>query len=143
MKNINISPMKFYVLSFTWGLPMSLLGLIVCGVLMCFGCRPKRYGHCYYMAVGGKNWGGFELGWFFLTDKSERETTKMHELGHGYQNACQLGWLYPFFCLIGIVRYWLKRFGAGFDYYGWWFEGNASKIGAAVMNLREETEGEG
>lgn len=129
----NISPLKFYILSFTWGLPMSLLGLIVCGVLMCFGHKPKRYGHCYYMAIGSKNWGGLELGWFFLTDKSERTTTKRHELGHAYQNACQFGWVYPFLWCISIVRYWLKRFGAKFNYYAWWFEGRANEIGAEVM----------
>lgn len=137
----NIKRWQFYLLSFTWGLPMSIVGAIVCGVLMCFGYKPKRYGHCYYIAIG-ERWGGFEMGWFFLTDKSENEATKKHELGHGYQNALQLGWFCPIFSAISAVRYWRKRLGADFDYYAWWFEGHANKIGAEVMNnTAEESEG--
>lgn len=129
----NLKRWQFYILSFTWGLPMSLLGVIVCGVLMCFGYKPKRYGHCYYIAIG-ERWGGFEMGWFFLTDKVEHESTKNHELGHGYQNACQLGWLCPIFSIISAIRYWWNRLIKPIDYYGWWFEAQASAIGERVMN---------
>jgi hypothetical protein len=128
----NLKRWQFYLLSFTWGLPMSLMGLVVCAVLMCFGKRPKRYGHCYYMSIG-KSWGGLEFGWFFLTDGRSTEFIKRHELGHGYQNACILGWLYPIFWFIAIARYWLKRWGAKFNYYGWWLEDQANKIGQEVM----------
>ena len=129
----NISPMKFYVLSFTWGLPMSIVGAVVCGVLLCFGYKPKRYGHCCHIEIG-KGWGGLNLGWVFLTGKDASVSTKNHELGHAYQNACLLGWVFPFFTIISATRYWLKRFGAKFYYYKWWFEAQASKIGAEVMN---------
>lgn len=116
---------QFYLLSFTWGLPISLAGVIVCGILMCFGYKPKKFGHCYYIAIG-KNWGGFELGWFFLIDKRETEFLKQHETGHGYQNACLFGWFMPVLCVISAIRYWLQRFGVKLDYYAWWFEGDAS-----------------
>ena len=32
----------FYVLSFTWGIIMSLIGAIVFLVLMCIGYKPKK-----------------------------------------------------------------------------------------------------
>ena len=128
----NLKRWQFYLLSFTWGLPMSIAGCVVCGVLMCFGYKPKRYGHAYYIAIG-KNWGGCELGWFFLCSNPEREFTKKHELGHAYQNACTIGWLMPLFSIVSATRYWLKRFGVKIDYYAWWFEGEANKIGAEVM----------
>ena len=129
----NISTRKFYALSFTWGLPMSLIGLLVCGTLMCFGYKPKRYGNCFHIEIG-KSWGGLNLGWFFLTSKGASDRTKNHELGHGYQNACQLGWVFPIFTIISAARYWLKRFGVRLHYYGWWFEKQANEIGAEVMN---------
>ena len=123
---------QFYLLSFTWGLPMSLLGLIVFVALLCFGKRPRRFGHAYYMSIGRKPWGGLEFGWFFLVDGADNEFIKRHELGHGYQN-CVYGPIYPILWFIAIVRYWLKRWGAKFDYYGWWLEKEANKIGMEVM----------
>ena len=129
---LKINTRKFYVLSFTWGLPMSLIGLVVCGVLMCFGYKPKRYGNCFHIEIG-KGWGGVNFGWFFLTDKGASERTKNHELGHGYQNACLLGWAFPVFSIISAARYWLKRIGVKFSYYGWWFEKQANEIGAEVV----------
>lgn len=128
----NLKRWQFYLLSFTWGLPMSIAGCVVCGVLMCRGYKPQRYGHAYYIEIG-ENWGGLNLGWFFLTNKGASDRTKRHEIGHGYQNACTLGWAFPIFGIISAARYWLKRFGFRINYYAWWFESQANKIGAEVM----------
>lgn len=133
----NLKAWQFYLLSFTWGLPMSLLGCLVCGVLMCFGKRPKRYGHAFYIPIGGGGWGGLELGWFFLVDKYESEFIKNHELGHAYQSACILGWAYPIFWLIAIVRYWVHRFGVHLEYHKWWLERQANDIGSELMKGKE------
>ena len=35
----------FYVLSFTWGIIMSLIGAVVFLVLMCIGYKPEKYKH--------------------------------------------------------------------------------------------------
>lgn len=112
---------------------MSLVGAVVCGVLMCFGYKPKRYGHCYHIEIG-KNWGGVNLGWLFLTGEGASERTKNHEVGHAYQNACKLGWIFPVFGIISATRYWWDRLVKPIDYYGWWFEGQANEIGTMVMN---------
>lgn len=143
MKKPNMEQMKklsrkqFYLLSFTWGLPMSLVGVIVCLVLMMFGFKPKRYGHCYYIAIGN-GWGGLELGWLFLVSKTSGEYTYKHELGHGYQNACMFGWIMPIFSIISACRYWARRFGAKIDYYKWFFESQANEIGAYIMEGSED-----
>lgn len=132
----NMTALRFYALSFTWGLPMSMLGVLVCAVLMCAGFKPKRYGYCLCIEVG-KGWGGLELGWLFLTNKGAGAATKNHELGHAYQNACELGWSMPLFSIISATRYWLKRFGVKINYYAWWFESQASKIGNYIMQEDE------
>jgi len=132
MKHLN--KWQFYLLSFTWGLPLSLLGVIVCGVLVLCGYPVKRYGHCCYIAIG-KEWGGLELGWFYLISQPEHEFTKKHELGHAYQNACLYGWFMPILSLISAVRYWLLRFGVKLDYYAWWFEAKANEIGDRMMRF--------
>lgn len=99
----------FYLLSFTWGLPMTLIGCIVALVFVITGHKPKKYGYCFYFEVGN-NWGGLELGIVFLTDKTPSEHTKMHEHGHGLQN-CYFGFLMPFVvCIPSAYRYWLREF---------------------------------
>lgn len=127
-----MSAFQFYALSFTWGLPMSLIGLIVCTALMCVGFKPKRYGYCFCIEIG-RNWGGLELGWLFLCGNGSSEATKNHELGHAYQNAFVLGLAMPIFSIISATRYWLKNFGFKIDYYSWWFEKQASEIGSGIM----------
>lgn len=128
----NMNALRFYALSFTWGLPMSLLGCIVCAVLMCAGFKPKRYGHCFCIEIG-RSWGGLELGWLFLAHKGAGAAIKNHELGHAYQNACMLGLSMPIFSIISAARYWLKQWGVEIDYYGWWFESQANDIGNYIM----------
>lgn len=128
---------QFYLLSFTWGLPLSLAGVLVCGVLVLFGYHVKRYGHLYYIAIG-ESWGGLELGWFFLVSVPEKEAVRQHELGHGYQNACLFGFFMPVLCIISAVRYWIKQMGVEMDYYAWWFEAQASRIGKNVMEGETE-----
>lgn len=99
----------FYLLSFTWGLPMTLIGLLVALVLVITGHKPKKYGYCLHFEVG-EHWGGLELGVVFLTDKTPSTHTKNHEHGHGLQN-CFFGPLMPFIVSIpSAYRYWLREF---------------------------------
>lgn len=128
----NMTALRFYALSFTWGLPMSLIGCIVCLALMCAGFKPKRYGHCICIEIG-KGWGGVNLGWLLLSEKGGGASVKNHELGHAYQNACLLGWVMPIFSIISAIRYWYDRLFKRIDYYAWWFEADASEIGNYIM----------
>lgn len=104
-----ISKPLFYILSVTWGCIMTTIGAIVALVLLILGYRPKKWNYCYYFEVG-ENWGGIELGMFFITDKSSSIRTKNHEHGHGIQN-CYLGVFMPFVvCIPSAARYWLREF---------------------------------
>ena len=124
----------YYFLSFTWGLPLTLIGAIVAVCLMASGHKPKRWGGCIYFNVG-KNWGGLELGLFFLTDSRDSEHTKNHELGHSIQN-CKYGFMMPFIvCIPSAARYWYRelrdRRGLPNEtpYDAIWFEGEATELG--------------
>lgn len=127
----------FYILSFTWGLPMSLAGLLVAGVLMLAGYKPKRFHHLFYFEVG-ENWGGVELGCFFVVNKNPSLHIKQHEAGHGIQNIV-FGPLMPFIVSIpSAIRYWnreylyrtdRKKYYELPDYDSVWFEGQATRLG--------------
>ena len=129
----------FYILSWTWGLPMTLTGAIVALVLMMFGYKPKKYGYCYYFEIG-KYWGGIELGMFFLTEKNAPEYIKIHELGHSINNT----WFGPFMPILvsipSMIRYHYRHMREKIgkpcktDYYDIWFERIANECGEKFIN---------
>lgn len=134
-----MSKLKFYLLSFTWGLPMTLIGCVVALALLITGHKPKKYGYCLHFEVGN-NWGGLNLGIVFLTGKTPSIHTKMHEHGHGLQN-CYFGLLMPFvICIPSAVRYWYrelkyyrKRKTPPTKYDDIWFEADATKRGTEFI----------
>ena len=138
----------FYLLSFTWGLPMALIGCVVAAVLFLAGYRPKRWGHCWYFEVG-KGWGGVELGVFFITNERPSKRIRNHEFGHALQN-CVYGWLMPFLvCIPSAVRYWwreyqkrVKKADNLHEYDSIWFEGQATRWGTKYINEMGKGEGE-
>lgn len=124
----------FYILSFTWGLPMTLIGLIIGTFLIANGIKPQKYGACWHFEVGEK-WGGLNLGLVFLTESNPSVYTKNHELGHAIQN-CYFGFLMPFVVSIpSIIRYWYREYRSRISkpcttgYYTIWFEKYASLLG--------------
>ena len=126
----------FYIISFTWGGIMTVIGLVVLLVTLPFGKFGIYHGRIYKRI--GKNWGGLELGCFFLCDNSADEYILAHESGHGLQN-CLWGPLMPFvICIPSAIRYWYREFIWHFnkekfnklpDYDAIWFEGQATKWG--------------
>ena len=132
-----LSRKKFYLLSWTWGLPLNLLGGLVALCLLLLGYSPKRWDYCYYFEIG-HNWGGTELGMFFLTQKGSHPLIKCHEQGHGIQN-CYWGFLMPFVVSIpSAIRYWYRMIISWLDkeryrklapYDKAWFEGQATRLG--------------
>ena len=132
---------QFYSASWTWGIIMSLIGAIVIGAIKLYGLfthqafKLKKCGYCYYLNIG-KNWGGVELGMFFLCDNSNSESTMWHEHGHAIQN-CFWGPLFPFVIAIpSAIRYKyreLKYLKKGITpptkYDDIWFEGDATRTG--------------
>ena len=75
----------FYVLQFTWGLPVNLAGLLL--FLCCKGPRRERFHNSVVTYLPG-NRGGLSLGIFiFLSLQSENEQRRLrvHEYGHTVQ----------------------------------------------------------
>ena len=131
----------FYIISFTWGGIMTTIGLVVLLVTLPFGKFEIYHGRIYKRI--GKNWGGVELGCFFLCDKNAGEHTIAHECGHGIQN-CLWGPLMPFvICIPSAIRYWYREFIWHFnkekfnklpEYDAIWFEGQATKWGKKYVS---------
>ena len=125
----------YYLLQFTWGIVMNTIGIIVFLILICCGKKVKRFHNNFYIVIG-KNWGGVELGCFFLIDSSESKHTKYHESGHAIQNII-FGPLFPFIVAIpSAIRYWYRHFKydkqgkrAPTAYDSIWFEGQATDFG--------------
>lgn len=132
----------YYILNYTWGLLMTLIGWIVLGFAHLF-LRKKiissgKFGPCHYIIIGN-NWGGLSIGTsVFIADKMTSDWTqhvKEHECGHSFQNAI-LGPLAIFLVFIpSVIRYWYDYIkGLNKDYDAIWFEGGASTVGNFYYN---------
>lgn len=140
-----INPLFYYLLSFTWGLPMTFVGSVVASVLVLAGYKPKRYAYSLYFEVG-RHWGGVNLGTVFVCQKNASIETKTHEQGHGVQN-CYFGPLMPFVvCIPSAIRYWYRCFIEHYNpkkykslpgYYSIWFEKQANSLGNDLIKYLE------
>lgn len=136
-----MSKKLFYLLSFTWGLLYSMVGILAAIILTIIGCKPKIYGYCLYYTLGS-NWGGCNLGPVFIISHGEGEHTKRHEHGHAFQN-CIFGPLTPFIISIpSAIRYQYREYLVRVkkrtyyslpDYDSVWFEGQATKLGYSMI----------
>lgn len=108
---LTIKRILFYLLSFTWGGILSMIGLI----MMIPFIITKRFGTYHGRIYGifperfGQNW-GFEMGCFFFVAENmkDNEYIKRHECGHGLQNVL----MGPFQIIIQIwsmLRYWYRE----------------------------------
>lgn len=131
---LKISKKKFWVLSCTWGIVLTLAGLLVTVSLFVAGRKPKKNQYTWYFEIGG-NWGGLSLGCMCLTGTNPSQHTLNHEFGHQIQN-CAYGPLMVFVTLASAIRYhyrnWIKKHKPEKvlpPYDAIWFEGEASEIG--------------
>ena len=128
----------YYLLSLTWGLPLTIIGGLVALALMGSGFTPRRYGGCIYFELG-EGWGGLNLGLVFLCQVGAPDTLKMHEFGHSIQN-CMWGVLMPFVVVLpSMTRYWLREIKAAHGanlppYDAVWFEGQATRLGTELTD---------
>ena len=128
----------FYILSFTWGLPLTLVGACVALALSLLGYKPKIHGYCICYEVG-ENWGGLNLGFFIFTNNNASGRTKNHEFGHALQN-CIFGVFTPFIVTIpSAIRYWYRKYRQrkgltnSTPYDAIWFEKQATEWGNIMM----------
>jgi hypothetical protein len=130
----------FWLISLTWGCIMTFIGALVALALLITGHKPQRIGPNIFFRVG-KNWGGVELGPFFLVDELAGKHTVCHECGHGIQN-CIWGPLMPFvICIPSAARYWYREYLWKYnrekykqqpEYDAIWFEGQATAWGEKI-----------
>jgi hypothetical protein len=141
MKTNKLTLSQFYILSFTWGIIMSLIGCLVTVVLLVAGYRPKRNLYGWYFEVG-ENWGGVEFGCMCVVNKNPVEYTLNHEFGHAVQN-CYFGPGMILISLASAARYWYREYLIKVkkksysdlpDYDSIWFEGDATEIGTFYRN---------
>lgn len=128
---------KFKILSWTWGLPMTLIGYAVAVVLRWLDYRPHQWGGSTYFQVG-RHWGGVSFGPITVVDNNTDDYILNHEFGHAIQN-CYWGLLFPFVIAIpSFIRYWFREAVVYFGirelcelpgYYTIWFEKQASNLG--------------
>ena len=103
-----IKNLCIWLLSLTWGLPMTLVGAAAALFLRWKAYIPTRFGPCWVFTVG-EGWGGVNLGPVVLVSKTAKNYTIYHEIGHCLQN-CVWGPLFPFVIAIpSVVRYWLRE----------------------------------
>jgi MFS family permease len=97
----------YYILHWTWALPINIVAGIVCLVCMCFKCPVRKYRNAVEIIVPW-NFGGLEIGMFFIRGK-DCESVAPHEYGHTIQT---LWWgLLGLLVISGpsAARYWIRE----------------------------------
>lgn len=123
----------YYILNFTWGIIMNIIGVIGAGAMLVLGKKPIRHAGSIVFRTG-RGWGGVSLGVFSFVCEEASEHTLNHEFGHSLQNALY-GPAFPFIVAIpSAIRYWKIRLGKLVvkNYDDAWFEGQATDWGTKI-----------
>lgn len=139
MKGFILSRFWYFVLSFTWGLPLNLIGIICGCILRILGYRPDRNIYGWVFTVG-RDWGGVNLGIVSIVCVHCGTHTMKHEFGHSIQ-ACIFGpFVLVFVALPSFIRYWyrwylkeVKGINDLPDYDYAWFEAQATMFGQRYL----------
>lgn len=122
----------FYILSFTWGLPLTLAGFACMLISLLLGGSVSLSGGYVAVRIGG-GWGGFSLGIFVFLCRDADDSVLYHEKGHGIQNCIYGPFMIFLVSLPSAVRYWYRRLHRGRSFkraYGdVWFERQATDFG--------------
>jgi len=132
---MKMSKPVFYILSFTWGLPYTIISGLVTLAMLVTGHKMHKWGWCGYFEVGKHPWGGTEWGLIFLKDRFSGDMLKNHEFGHAIQNCIFGPFMLILISLPSSLRYWVRRLQERIgrppktDYDAIWFEGWATELG--------------
>lgn len=131
MLNKKLNKFFFFLLSCTWGLPMTLIGGLVAAVLLASGRKPHRNQYGWYFIVG-QGHSGVSFGPIAVVNSPAFSPILFHEFGHGVQN-CYFGPFMIIISLISVIRYWYRRIVGKRKplppYDSIWFEGQATALG--------------
>lgn len=127
----------FYLIQFTWGILMNLIGLLVSIFMLITFHKPHRIGPSFYFVCRNLEGFGFEIGIFFVVGAdSEDKYIITHEAGHGIQNMIFGPFMLFIVSIPSTIRYWyreIKYYNKGLeptvDYDAIWFEGQATRLG--------------
>jgi len=141
-------PVLYYILIFTWGLPLTLLGLLLTIFLLPFG-KIRRYNYIYYIELNTNGRWGFAMGNMFVVSHPNTSLmVKSHEFGHTVQNAILGPLMILLVAIPSVVRFhyraWYRKKHAFHPlkvkmpaYDSIWFEHSANIIGNNSISLRE------
>lgn len=136
----------FYLIQFTWALPVNLVGLIMYAIAILSGCKHERFYNAFVVDIPSKQLlYALSLGVFIFRlvkagepmGKNWSRDILVHEYGHTYQ-AMILGPLYWF--VVGIPSFiWLNLFAKyrirnNISYYDFYTEEWANRLGDIVTN---------
>lgn len=120
----------YYFMSFTWGILVTLCGLVISGVLLLLQFKPHKNVYGWYFEVGS-GWGGFSAGPCQIICKNCSDSVKAHEFGHSIQNCIFGPWMIIFVMIPSVIRYWYRELKnihePEYDYA--WFEQQATMFG--------------
>ena len=123
----------YFFLSFTWGLPMTLAGLLTALFLLLAGKRAKKSLTGFFFPVTENT--GVSLGIVVICDKKARLLP--HETGHSLQNALFGPLMIPLVSIPSAVRFWYRK-AVGKrrslpPYDAVWFEKDATRRGGKTI----------
>lgn len=128
----------FYILNFTWGIIMNIIGAIgAIFVTLETGVKPTRHAGNFVYKFG-HYWGGVSLGIFTFMCLEADEHTLNHEFGHSIQNAIFGPFFIPLVAIPSFIR--CQKFNNNIkkgipneeNYDVAWFEGSATKWGTII-----------
>lgn len=140
IESITLNKSLYFILSCTWGLPLTLMGCIVALALRIIGIKPKRFLYGFYFPIA--NGCGFNIGPISIVDKDPDTNHLKHEFGHSIQN-CFFGPFIFFLVIIpSVTRFWYREYLVRVKKYEYrelppydstWFEGTATQLGEKYL----------
>lgn len=129
----------FYILAFTWALPITLLGLLAIPYVKIFKKdkhKIRKIAGRYAITLTESSFGGVSLGIVYIVDGRNKLHTHCHELGH----TVQLQWMGVLWIVLVAIpsffRYHYRRYQHKRSpqrrlptYDSIWFEAQATNLG--------------
>lgn len=133
--------LKFYLLSFTWGIVWTILGFLIFIIMWIFFSDQMKIRFIdgrIAVTMTNSRFGGVSLGVVYVVDKSDSRRLHLHELGHTIQNMYFGPLFIPVIAIPSFIRYHWRIYVRNVDYRKYlklphydavWFEGQATALG--------------